>query len=551
MIKSKTLKAGLFSLAAAVALTACASEPDEGADDPGTGNDVNENEPDNNNDDDGEAETDGDGGDGGDLVVAVLSDANSLDPHTANDVPSGQVHTNVYDTLVKYDDNMELEPGLAESWEDVEEDVWHFNLVEGAEFHDGEPFNAEAVVANIERILDDEIASPRKILFEIVEEVNAVDEYTVEFVTEDPFAPLPAHLAHYAASIISPQVIENDYAAMEDGANPGDHVNEHPYGTGPFKFESWDTGDQIVMHKNEDYWDGAPHVDTVTLRVVPEDLTRIGELESGAAHIIDPVTPSDMGRVDAADGVNVYQRNAASITYLGFNVEQEPFDDPLVRRAISKALNKEAMLDGVLEGTGDPAIGVVNDTQFGYSENVDQLQYDPEAAQELLAEAGYEDGFETTIWTNDSRERMDVAELAQADLAQIGIDIEIEVVEWGAYLDQTGAGEHDMFILGLSLGTGDADYPMHMLLHSTNVGAAGNRSFFADDEFDAILQEARVEQDEDTRLTLYEDATNYILEESPMTFLYHPDHIMGYSDNVEGFWADPSGMYQLKDVTIQ
>ncbi|SER96087.1 glutathione ABC transporter substrate-binding protein [Salipaludibacillus aurantiacus] len=544
MLRSKGLKAGMFSLAAAVALAGCASEPDESGEN--TGAETPENN-ENEQNDGGEAA----GGEGGDLIVAVLSDANSLDPHTSSDVPSGNIQTNLYETLVKYDDNMELEPGLAEEWEAVEDDVWHFHLVEGAEFHDGTSFNAEAVKVNIERILDDELASPRKILFEIVEEVNVVDDYTVEFVTEDPFAPLPAHMAHYAASIVSPEVIEEDYANMEDGAQPGDYVNEHPYGTGYFKFESWDTGDELVLTKNEDYWGENAKVDTVTFSVVPEDLTRIGELETGAAHIIDPVTPSDMSRVENTDGINVYQRNAASITYLGFNVEKEPFDDERVRQAISLALNKENMLDGVLEGTGDAALGPVNNTNFGYSENVDQLEYDPERAKELLAEAGYEDGFETTIWTNDSRERMDIAELAQADLAAIGVDIEIEVVEWGAYLDQTGAGEHDMFILGLSLGTGDADYPMHMLFHSENVGTGGNRSFFADDEFDAMIHEARVEQDEDTRLEMYEEATNYLLDKSPMAFLYHPDHIMGYSDNVDGFWADPSGLYQLKDVTIQ
>ncbi|MCR6107274.1 glutathione ABC transporter substrate-binding protein [Salipaludibacillus agaradhaerens] len=542
MFKTKTMKACASSLVIALAIAGCASEPDDGNN---SGTDTNDN---NNNTSENEAGT---GESGGDLVVGVLSDASSLDPHTSNDVPSGNIQVNLYETLVNYDDDMELEPGLAEEWEPVEDNVWHFTLAEGVEFHDGEPFNAEAVKVNIDRILDEEIGSPRKILFEIVEEVNVIDEHTVEFVTEDPFAPLPAHLAHYASSIISPQVIEDDYAAMEDGAQPGDHVNEHPYGTGYFKFDSWDTGNQVVLTNNENYWGENAKVDTVTFKVIPEDLTRIGELESGSAHIIDPVTPSDMARVENSDGTNVYQRNAASITYLGFNVEKEPFDDARVRQAIAMTLDKEAMLEGILEGTGDPALGPVNETNFGFSENVNQLERDPERAQELLAEAGYEDGFETTIWTNDSRERMDIAELVQADLSQIGIEVDIEVVEWGAYLDQTGAGEHDMFILGLSLGTGDADYPMHMLFHSNNVGASGNRSFFADETFDALLQEARVEQDEEARLSMYEEATNYLLEESPMAFLYHPDHIMGYSDSVSGFWADGSGLYQLKDVTIQ
>lgn len=544
MFKSKGLKAGFCAIAVSVMIAGCASEPDEGGADPNTGGNANDTSENN-------SEEAGTGEAGGDLVVAVLSDANSLDPHTANDVPSGNIQTNIYDTLVRYDTNMELEPLLAESWEAVEEDVWEFTLREGVYFHDGSEFNAEVVEANINRILDDEVASPRKILFEIVEEINVIDDHTIQLVTEEPFAPLPAHLAHYAASIVSKEAIDEDYAAMEDGAQPGDYINENPSGTSYFEFDSWETGNELTLTRFEDYWGENARVDTVTFRVVPEDLTRIGELEDGTAHIVDPVSPSDIARLDNTEGVNAYQRDRASITYLGFNMEKEPFDDARVRQAISMTIDKEAMLDGILEGTGDPAYGPVNETNFGYSENVDQLERDPERARELLAEAGYEDGFETTIWTNDSRERMDIAELTQSDLAEIGIDVEIEVVEWGAYLDSTGAGEHDMFILGLSLGTGDADYPMHMLFHSENVGASGNRSFMADEEFDAMLHDARIEQDEDRRLELYEEATNYLVHEAPMAFLYHPGLNMGYADGVEGFWADASGLYQLNEVTIQ
>jgi peptide/nickel transport system substrate-binding protein len=536
MFKSKSLKTGIFSLAFGFMLVGCASEPS-------SGDDVEQEvEP-------GEENVAIKGGEeGGDLVVGVLSDATILDPHSSSDVPSGNVQSNIYETLVKYDTNMELEPRLATSWEPIEDKVWEFKLQEEVYFHDGSEFNAEVVKANIERILDPEVASPRAILFEIVEEVIVVDDHTVQFVTEEPFAPLPAHLAHYASSIVSKEAIEADYAAVEEGEQHGSYINENPIGTGFFEFDSWNPGEQVVLNRFEDYWGENAKVDTVTFRIIPEDLTRIAELETGAAHIIDPVTPSDLTRVE--NTANAYIRNAASITYLGFNMEKEPFTDANVRKAIAKALNREAMLEGILDGTGEAAVGPVNNTNFGYSENVEGIERDLEAARELLAEAGYEEGFETTIWTNDSRERIDIAEQTQAELAQIGIDVNIEVVEWGAYLEATAAGEHDMFILGLSLGTGDADYPMHMLFHSNNVGD-GNRVRMADDVFDQMLYDARIEQDEATRLALYEEATNYLNEEVPMAFLYHPSHIMGYADGVEGFWADASGVYQLQNVTIQ
>ncbi|MEC5423920.1 glutathione ABC transporter substrate-binding protein [Virgibacillus sp. C22-A2] len=534
MFKRSSYQLFLLLLTLTVVLAACASEPDDDASSNGD-----------------DAGTTSEGESGGDLIVATGSDAASLDPHTSSDVPSGNIQINIYETLVKFNEDMELEPLLAESWDAVEDNVWEFKLQEGVTFHDGSEFNAEVVKQNIERILDEELASPRRVLFDLIDEVVVVDEFTVQVVTEFPFAPLPAHFAHYASSILSPDIIEADFAAVEEGDQHGTYINENPVGTGIFEFGDWEPGTQIILNRNDDYWGDAAKVDTVTFKVVPEDLTRIAELETGESHIIDPVTPSDLAQVEERDGMEAYIRNAASISYLGFNMEKEPYDDLRVRQAIAMVIDKDLIIEGILEDTGEKAVGPINDTNFGYSDQVEGIERDPEKAKELLAEAGYEDGFETTIWTNDSRERMDIATMTQEELAQIGIDAEINVVEWGAYLDSTAAGEHDMFILGLSLGTGDADYPMHMLFHSENVGSTGNRTFMVDETFDEMLHEARIEQDEDARLQLYIDATNYLNEQVPMAFLYHPAHIMGHREEVQGFWADASGLYQLRDVTIQ
>ncbi|TMW70461.1 glutathione ABC transporter substrate-binding protein [Alteribacter natronophilus] len=546
MFKSRTLKTAAVSVALTAALAACAAEPDEDA---GTDADTGDGGTDTGEEDDEAAGEEG-GEEGGDLVIGVNSDLNSLDPHTSNDVPSGQMQTQIYETLAKFDEDMELQPYLAESWEDVEEDVWRFNLVEGVTFHDGSEFNAEVVAANVERILDEEIGSPRAILFDVIEEVNVVDDYTVEFRTEVPFAPLPSHFAHYAASMISKESIEGDYEAMEEGAQPGEYINDHPYGTGYFEFEEWVSGDYSRAVNFEDYWGENAKVDSVELRVMPESSSRIGELTTGGIHIGDPLEATDINRIEGTDDVGYFMTEGASISYLGFNMQKEPFDDARVRRALSLALDTGSMVDSILEGTGERANGPINQTQFGYTEDIPVVEQNLEEARELLAEAGYEDGFETTLWTNDSAEREQIAQVAQANFEEIGVDVNIEVVEWGAYLDATGAGEHDMFILGLSLGTGDADYPMHMLFHSENVGSTGNRSFMEDETFDDILYQARTEQDEDQRAELYKEAVEYLQEEAPMAFLYHPAQIMGVHDSVQGYWADGSGLYQLQDVTI-
>ncbi|SES40222.1 glutathione ABC transporter substrate-binding protein [Salipaludibacillus aurantiacus] len=546
MFKSKSIKAGLLSLSMLLTFAACASEPD---------NDGGTADPDNNGNN--AAENDGGEGEaeelaeGNDLIIATLSDAEAMDPHGSNDVPSSNVQTNIYESLLTQNEEGEVEPLLATEWEAVEEDLWELTLREDVTFHDGSEFNAEVVKANFDRVRDPDVASPRAFLYEMIEEVIVVDDYTVQFQTEYPFAPLPSHLAHTGGGIMSMESIEEDYANMEDGGQPGDHINENPVGTGFFKFESWSPGDEVVLTKNEDYWGEEAKVDSVTFRVVPEDLTRVGELETGAAHIIYPVSPSDKDRINNTDGINVYEQESLSLSYIGFNMEKEPFDDPKVRQAISMAINKDNLIEGVMEGTATPAVGPIGEQVFGFTDDVEGLPYDPERAQELLAEAGYEDGFSTTIWTNDSRERMDVAELVQADLAAIGVDVEIEVLEWGAYLDNTAEGEHDMFILGWVTVTADADYGMYALFHSNNQGSAGNRSFMANDELDDLLDQARQEADPETREDLYKQAMEILVEEAPMLYLYHTTYLVGLRDEVEGFWKHPNGLYQLQDVTIE
>ncbi|MDZ7836271.1 MAG: glutathione ABC transporter substrate-binding protein [Alkalibacterium sp.] len=426
------------------------------------------------------------GSSGGDLVIAQLSDAVSLDPHGSNDTPSSNVAYNIYESLLVTDENMELQPGLATDWEAVDDTTWQFTLREDVTFHDGSEFNADVVQANFERILDEDIASPRSFLYEMVEEINVIDDYTIEFVTEYPFSPLPAHIAHNGGGIMSAEIIEEDYAALENGEEPGSVINQNPVGTGPFVFESWTSGDEIVLTKNDDYWGGAPALDSVTFRVVPEGSTRLADLETGAVHVSDPISPSDISRVEGTEGVRVNQQPSVSLSYIGFNAEKEPFDNQLVRQALSKAINKDEIIEGIYQGIGIPAIGPLAPDVFGYDEDVSGLEYDVEEARELLAEAGYEDGFSTTLWTNDNQDRIDIATNVQAQLQEIGVEVEIEIVEWGAYLENTAAGEHDMFILGWTTVTGDADYGMYPMFHSENFGTAGNRTFFATDELDSL-----------------------------------------------------------------
>lgn len=489
---------------------------------------------------------------GGDLIIAELSDASSLDPHGSNDVPSSNVQSNLYETLVNRNADGELVPGLAESWTQVDDLTWEFKLKQGVTFHDGEAFNAEAVKTSFDRLLDPEVASPRAFLFEMVTEVKVVDESTVQFVTEYPFSPLLAHLTHNGGSIISPKSIEEDYAAMkaDSSVKAGSVIGTNPVGTGPFKFESWTPGTEIKLVKFAEYAGTPVNVDSVTFKVVPESATRVAELQSGFAHIIGAVEPGQVENVNSFDGASVLESSSSSLTYLGFNTEKEPFNDPKVRQAISKAIDRPTLIEGIYEGYGIPAISPLAPGIFGYTEDVTSMAYNMDEAKALLAEAGYADGFKTTIWTNDNPARQQVAIVLQEELKKLNIQAEIEVMEFGSYLEKTAAGEHDMFILGWSNPTGDADYGLYALFHSSQHGDPGNRSFYSSEKVDELLEKGRREADPAAREAIYKEALQLISDESPMAFVLHPYTLTGVSDKVSGFNVGTDSIYQLRDVKI-
>lgn len=523
------LLAALFALT--LVLSACAGGTDSKSKDTGT-----------------DKKNSGDTVEGGDLVLAVSSDVSSLDPAMSTDVPSLIVQENIFDTLVNRDTNNTIVEGLATEWTDVDERTYEFKLREGVKFHDGEDFNAEVVKINLERLLDEKTASPRYFLYEMIESIDVIDEYTVQITTEYPFAPLYAHLTHNSSSMISPKSIEADNAAIEDGKKAGTVISSNPVGTGYFKFDSWKPGDEIKLVKNDDYWGDQVHVDSVTFKVVPESTTRIADLERGFVHIIDPLEPIEVSRIDNEDYGEVVRKPSVSLSYLGFNTEKEPFNDPKVRQAISLIVDRDEIIEGVYEGFGIPAKGPLAPSIFGYNEDAEAFKHDLEKAKQLLKEAGYEDGFSTSIWTNDNQQRIDMAILFQNKLKDLNIDVKVEQMEFGAYLDKIGEGEHDMFILGWTNATGDADNTLYALFHSLQKGPPGNRTFYDNPEVDELLDEGRREIDPDKRIEIYNKVQEHLIEDAPMIFIHHQEYLLGTSNQITGFDITEDGVYQLQNV---
>ncbi len=483
------------------------------------------------------------------LIIAQGTDAVTLDAHHSTDSPTSTVTEHISETLFELTPEGEIVPLLADSF-DVSEDglVWDLHLKQGIQFHDGTPFNAEAVKYNIDRILDpDESVTFRFLLTEIIE-TEVVDEYTVRFVTEKPFAPILAHLTHTSISMQSPSAIE-DY-----GEDYGDIVS---IGTGPFEFSEWRRGSEVTLVRNENYWGEQPAYERLVFQAVPEGGARMMMVQSGDADVAVRVPPHDIERLEADQDVDIVMTPSLRTIYVAFNVTMEPFTDPLVRQAVNHAVDKEAIVEFILGGVGQPVDAPVAPDVFGH-EPIKKYEYDPDRAMELLAEAGFEDGFETKLYSPSGRYMQDIqiAEAIQSMLADVNIDAEIVTLEWSTYLDVTGLPQEEseapMLMLGWGTVTGDADYGLYALFHtSEHVPDGSNRSFYSNERVDQLLDEARTNPDEDFRREAYLEAMSLIMEEAPWLFLHVERQVTAVRSDVHGLVVHPAERLQAAGVTFE
>ena len=470
------------------------------------------------------------------LIVAQGATRTTMDPQGQNDQPSAQVRAMIYDTLLFQTEDMEIEPGLAHDWEQIDDVTWEFYLREGVYFHNGEELTAQDVKFTYERLIDPEEASPSGFILEILREIEVVDDYTIRLHLEEPFVPLLSHLTHTSTSIL------NQTAVEEAGEDYGTIV---VVGSGPYEYVDWATGDYILLERNDDYWGELPQTERLRFRAIPEDTVRAIEVETGGAHISLDISPVDVARLDEDPEVNLVQYPTLATHYIGFNAQREPFDNVKVRQAINYAVDIDPIVEYVYEGQAVAAQSPISDMVWGAHPDLEPYGYDVERARELLAEAGYEDGFSTTIYTNDNPQRIQISELVQENLRQLNIDVEVSVLDWGDYLERTGEGEHDMFVLGWVAVTGDADYGMYSLFHSNQFGHAGNRTFWSHPEVDDHLEAGRRIADTEIRLSAYHSAQEIIRDEAPWIFMIHTEAVHGLRDNVTGFVPHPAGHHNF------
>lgn len=499
---------------------------------------------------------------GGTLVYGRGADSVSLDPINVTDGESIRVTHNIYETLLEYDHNLELQPKLATDYTSSEDGLtWTFQLREGVKFHDGTDFNADAVVFNFERWMDPENPYHEgdfpyyPFLYggfkgdenHLIESVTATGEHELEIVLKRKTAPFLSYLAISMFGIASPAAIE------QYGAG----ISENPVGTGPFKFDEWNRNNTITLSKNEEYWmDGKPYLDQVIYQVIPENSARLNALQTGEIDIVDGMNSSDTTIVEDTEGIELLKRPSFNIGYMAFNMEKEPFDNPLVRQAINMAIDKEEIVEAFYNGLADPATSPLPPSLWSHDESLEKYDYNVEEAKKLLAEAGYEDGFTTELHTMSNPrpylpEPMKIAEAIQSDLAEIGITADIVSSEWATYLEDTKNGKHSMAMYGWTGVMADPDNFLYPNLSKTNAEVpAQNIAFYKSDEFTSLITEARETIDQDKRTELYQQAQQLFQEDSPWVMLAYTTPPLAQSGYVEDYNPHPMSNDLMTDVYL-
>lgn len=484
------------------------------------------------------------------LTVAMTSDAVILDPQHMNDNTSEQVIKMLYNGLLKFDEKSQIVGDLADSWE-VSEDgkTWTFKLKSGIKFQDGSDFNAQAVKASFDRVINKENGLNRYQLYEMITEVKAVDDTTVTFTTNEPFGAFPAIMAHTSGGILSPKAIETFGKELGKTA-------ESTIGTGPYKVVEWKKDQQIVLERNDAYWGEKGVTPKIVYRPIPEAASRVIALETGEVDVVQGVPANELKRLEGMSEIRVIKVPGNGSRLFRFNLAKKPLDNPKVRQAISYAVNRQEILDNVVTGMGELSTGPLAKVLFGYTD-LGSIPYDPEKAKALLAEAGFPNGFKTKITTTERYiQGTELAEAISAQLKKVGIEAEIDVREWSSIVKEWDGltpeeFTQEIFIMGAGASTMDADWGLRPN-YTTATTNELNYGFYSNKEYDELIAKAKTETDPEKRKELYKRAEEILYLEDPAgIWLYDQFVIVATGSKVKDVTVSPLSLVMFEKAYVE
>lgn len=474
------------------------------------------------------------------LIVAMEGDAVSLDPHLSNVTISSQFSVQMFETLVQLDAvTGEVFGVLAESWERYDDYSYIFNLKQDVYFHDGQQMTAEDVAFSLERAASKPAVAAIMKDFD-PDSVEIIDAFTVRIGTLEPFAPFLNNIAHPAASILSKYSFE---LLGEQG------FGQNPVGTGPFKFYEREMGDYVEFRRFDDYHGELPTFEELQLRAVTLPDTRGLLLETGEVDV-SFIGPTQISRIEKEPDLNLARLENYQTFYMGMNTNR--IDDVRVRQAISYAIDVETIHSTIMYGVGELSTSPLGGNVFGAKTDLPPIAYDPEYARQLLEEANFDFSQTFTIATNEFPERLELAQVISAQLGQIGITANVVPLENPIFIEETSNGYHDLFILAWTTVTGDADYGLLPLFHSSNHGAPGNRTFFNHPRADELLELGRNTFDPVERIRYYNEVQQIIHDEAPFLLLATGELKLGARSGVNGLLESmgPANHVRFKYMTF-
>ncbi len=462
---------------------------------------------------------------GGELLVGLRQEIGNLDPHLATSFSSFRVIEVMYEGLLRHDEGGALEPALASGWE-ISEDgkTYTFYIRKGVKFHNGTELTAEDVKASYNRILDPDLGSPQASRLQKIEGMEVTGKHEIQITLASKFAPFLNKVSGPGRAIIPKSIAEGS-----------ESLKKKVIGTGPFTLSNWVPGEEISLKRNEEYWmEGLPYLDGVSFKIIPEPATRRAALQSGDIHVIPSAESTSVKVLEGASKVKVISTQELAYSLIGFNLDREPLTDPKVRRAISYATDREEIINAVYNGMatlGTPLPPALNEWHVDASK-LDTYGQNYQKAKDLLKEAGYEGGVKFSVTVSPTLQTaLQIAQVLQQQLKPAGINMELNTVEWGSFLDAWRNSNFDSFA-SLNGGSFDPDGYFYRTFHS---GGSTNVFNYSDPRMDELLEKGRVTTDLEERKEIYVKVQKRLIEQMPILFVAYADLHTIVRENVMDF----------------